>query len=82
MRSLIPLLGLMLASCGDDRQAANTAAVAEESDATALTPANDVTAIDAATGDAANMAADVNFTLEDLDNEAYDNSSANSVANN
>jgi len=83
MRRLVPalVLALSLAGCGDDQQAVNTQAVADESDANAITPVNDVTAIDAATGEAANMAADVNYTLEELDNESADNSASDSSPN-
>jgi hypothetical protein len=39
--------------------------VTEESEAAGVTAANDTTAIDAVTGQAANMAADVNFTINE-----------------
>ena len=63
MRKLVLILSLALASCGGNPQA-NNAAVAEESSAADICPVNDTTAIDAATGEAANMAADVNYTVE------------------
>jgi hypothetical protein len=45
--------------------------------------ANDTTSIDAATGEDANMAADVNYTVNELDNLANDDDSAdNSDADN
>jgi hypothetical protein len=82
MRGLLPILCLALASCGSDPQAADNSAVAEESDSAATTVGNDVTAIDAATGDAANMAADVNYTVDELDsNQANSASDDNSASN-
>ena len=80
MRFLIPLSALALAACGGNQQA-NNSAVAEETGTTDIGAVNDLTAIDAATGEAANMAADVNYTFdEDLNaagNAAADNASAN-----
>ena len=65
MRALIFVTGLAfaLASCGKDNQANNTVNVDQAVMSDDLV-ANDVTAIDAVTGEAANMAADVdiNFT--------------------
>ena len=54
---------LGLAGCGNDDQSANTANVDETLTAQNIV-SNDVTAIDAVTADAANMAADVDFTNE------------------
>ena len=82
MRSLVAVLALGLAACGSDGQTGNNAAVTEETGAAEVTAANDSTAIDAATGEAANMAADVNYMLEDLDNESANVSAANNSANN
>lgn len=77
MRAFIPIAAVLLASCGGNGTV-NNAAVAEDSSADELTAANDATAIDAATGEAANMAADVNYTF----NEAELNESANNVTAN
>jgi hypothetical protein len=77
MRKLILVASLALASCGGNQQANNTAA-AEQSSAADFGPVNDTTAIDAATGEAANMAADVNYTFNE---EAPDENAANAVAN-
>ena len=69
MRALILIAGsgLALSACGGDQAAENTAnvdaAVTAEDFAS-----NDTTAIDAATGDDANMAADVDYTVNVLDN--------------
>ena len=62
MRPLILIcsLSLALAACGGDEQSANSAAPDDTQSAERMV-ANDVTAIDAVTGDAANMAADVNY---------------------
>ena len=69
MRPLIvvTLAALGLAGCGGDEQANNTVNIDQAVMADDL-DANDVTAIDAVTGDAANMAADVdiNFTNDML----------------
>ena len=65
MRALILVTGLAfaLAACGKDEQANNTVNIDQAVMSDDLV-ANDVTAIDAVTGEAANMAADVdiNFT--------------------
>ena len=83
MRPLILIAGLALASCGGD-DAANTAAVSEESRSAQVTAVNDTTAIDAATGEAADMAADVNYTFDDVENgsgNASGNAGQNESAN-
>ncbi len=63
MRALILVAGsaLLLAACGSKDQSANVANTDENLSAESIS-ANDVTAIDAVTGDASNMAADVNYT--------------------
>ena len=73
MRVLILLAGaaLTLGACGKNDQSGNTANVDDSLTAENIV-ANDVTAIDAVTGDAANMAADVNYA-DELDN-GLDNS--------
>ena len=77
MRKLVLIaLAAALAGCGDN-EAANNNAVSEETSASDIGPVNDATAIDAATGEAANMAADVNFTV----NEAEFNDMASEAAN-
>jgi len=59
MRALILIAGaLALAACGKNDQAGNSSNVDESLTADSIV-SNDVTAIDAVTGDAANMAADV-----------------------
>jgi hypothetical protein len=66
MRSLILIVGVALAlsACGKKDQNAETQNVGENFTAADIVT-NDVTAIDAVTGDAANMAADVNYTETD-----------------
>ena len=83
MRNLIFIAALSLVACGGTEGANNTA-VAEETSAADIGPVNDATAIDAATGQAANMAADVNYTFnEEALNEAGGNAAGgNAVANN
>lgn len=58
MRAIIFGTLLALTACGED-QAETTDAAVEGGAATEVLPTNDVTAIDAVTGDSANMAADV-----------------------
>jgi hypothetical protein len=76
MRALILIAGaaLTLAACGNNDQSANTANVDENLTAENIV-SNDVTAIDAVTGDASNMAADINYT------DTEDNSVANVTGN-
>lgn len=64
MRALIFVAGasFFLAACGDQGAADNAANAGANLAAEAIF-ANDTTAIDAATGDAANMAADVDYTI-------------------
>jgi hypothetical protein len=74
MRALIMIAGaLALAACANNDQKDNTANVDENLTAENIV-SNDVTAIDAVTGDAANMAADV--AVNDLGNLDQDNASA------
>ena len=64
MRALILVAGasLFLAACKDQGAADNSATGSADLAAEAIF-SNDTTAIDAATGDAANMAADVDYTV-------------------
>ena len=74
MRKLIVAGVLFLAACSGNKQA-NNSAIAEEG-AGEITAVNDTTAIDAATGAAANMAADVDYTVDVNENDEADNSTA------
>jgi hypothetical protein len=67
---------LILAACGNNDQTDKTQNVDENLSAENIV-ANDVTAIDAVTGDAANMAADVNY--EDVDINGTEPADANSA---
>lgn len=71
MRAVIlaGVAALSLASCGGN-DTAQEGATGEENVASEVVATNDVTAIDAATGEAANMAADVDYMPEAVDNEA------------
>ena len=62
MRALIIIAGaaLALGACGNNHQSHNTHNIDDNLSAEYIV-SNDVTAIDAVTGDAANMAADVNY---------------------
>ena len=81
MRALIlaGVAALSLASCGGN-DTAQEGASGEENVASEVVATNDVTAIDAATGEAANMAADVDYMPEPLDNAAENGASANSAS--
>jgi len=84
MRALILVAGaaLTIAACNKDEPAANTTNVDQDLVAQNIS-ANDTTSIDAATGEDANMAADVNYTVNELDNSANgDDSAENSGADN
>jgi len=75
MRALILIAGaLVLAACSKNGQTDNTQNVDENLTAENIV-SNDVTAIDAVTGDAANMAADVDMNFGNL-NEISDNTPA------
>ena len=65
---------LALCACGS-KNAADNSVVAEENAAGQTVVTNDVTAIDAATGDAANMAPNVNYTLNEANLESGTNGS-------
>jgi hypothetical protein len=79
MRSLILIsaAALALCACGKSDTSENTQNVDQSLGAGNIV-ANDVTAIDAVTGDAANMAADVDYN--ELDN-GLDNASGNASGN-
>jgi hypothetical protein len=83
MRALIVLAtALALSACGNNDQTDKTQNVDENMTAENIV-SNDVTAIDAVTGDAANMAADVDYSnLADnsLDNMLNDSGSAKPAA--
>ena len=79
MRAILVFGALLLASCGGNAPT-NNSAVAEIGESADSTLANDTTAIDAATGEAADMAADVTYTFnEGTTNEADDKSSNKSA---
>lgn len=69
MRIAILILFLALESCSGN-QPANNAAIANDSGTADFTAANDTTAIDAATGEDADMAADVNYLANDSANDS------------
>lgn len=77
MRALILLAGaaLALSACGKKDNAGTNQDTAGGLTADKIV-ANDVTAIDAVTGDAANMAADVNYEGIDNSLDAVDNGAA------
>ena len=80
---LVANAALAIAACGK-KNATDTAVNADQELAVQNITANDTTAIDAVTGDDANMAADVDYTINETDNIAADNSdaTANSAGNN
>ena len=71
---LIPALALTLAACGKGDQADSNQNIGDSLTADNIV-SNDVTAIDAVTGDAANMAADVDMNFGNLDRPGQDASS-------
>jgi hypothetical protein len=83
MRALILTAGAALAisACGDNPSAGNATDIDGDL-ATQNIAANDTTSLDAATSEDANMAADVNFTVNELDNLADNTDSANSADTN
>ena len=77
----IPIMicaALILGACGS-KNGADNSALAEQNAASQAIVTNDVTAIDAATGEAANMAPDVNYTLDE-NNLENGTSTSNSTA--
>ena len=72
---LIPVFALALAACGKGDQAANNQNIADSLTADSIV-SNDVTAIDAVTGDAANMAADVDMNFGNLEPKGTDNTTS------
>ena len=83
MRALILVAGAALAisACGGDKAAENAANVDEQLAAQNIA-ANDTTSIDAATGEDANMAEDVEFTVNETDNLPADDNSAGNMSTN
>ena len=69
---VVAVASLALAACGSKQETANTANVDEQL-AFENVATNDVTAIDAATGEDANMAADANVLLEEVNNLSSNN---------
>lgn len=83
MRALILFAGasLALTGCGKNDQSGAANNVGADLTAEKIV-ANDVTAIDAVTGDAANMAADMNYeALDNIDGNATGNAAGNATAN-
>ena len=80
MRALILVAGaaLTISACNNDQPTANTTNVDDDLAAQNIS-ANDTTSIDAATGEDANMAADVNFSVNDADNLAEDENAADNA---
>ena len=76
---LIPALALVLAACGKGDQADSNQNIGDSLTADNIV-SNDVTAIDAVTGDAANMAADVDMNFGNLERPDGDASSSNEAS--
>ena len=72
---LVAATGLASAGCNKDQAVENQVSVDEAATAEGIT-SNDTTAIDAATGDDANMAADVNYTIEESENATANDATA------
>ena len=75
---LVSAASLSLLACGTREQSNSNGIVADEGFSIENSSANDITAIDAATADAAGMAADAeaNLSLDELDNEGDGNTPA------
>jgi predicted small lipoprotein YifL len=80
MRAFMFLAVLGLAACGDDGPPANENAI--ESAPREVVPTNDTTAIDAVSGESANMAEDVDFLAEENELGAAGNAAAANEAGN
>ena len=78
MRKFVAFAALPVAACSGG-STANNSAVAGEGDSAGVTALNDTTAIDAATGQAADMAADVNYTIDENATNATSNASSNTT---
>ena len=78
MRALIIVAAASLAisACGTKPGADNAVAISDNLAAEAII-ANDTTAIDAATGDAANIAADVDYSVNQLSDDGSDVATGN-----
>ena len=80
MRAPLLLAALLcLSACGNNDQSDNTENLDENLSAESIV-SNDVTAIDAVTGDAANMAADVDMNYGNLDENATEGTSNSTAA--
>jgi PBP1b-binding outer membrane lipoprotein LpoB len=80
VRNLV-LLGcaaLLLSGCGGKNQTVENTDTATQTLTEETPPAGDTTAIDAATGADANMAADAEIPTNDIDTNAVNNSTGNS----
>ena len=75
MRAFILAAGLAraISACGGNEAAQNVANIDQDLTANSIA-ANDTTSIDAATGDAANMAAEMNIPVDDSLNEGGNDS--------
>ena len=76
MRGSILIAGalMLLAGCGGKSEAPSE--TVNEEDPAQIVLANDITAIDAVSGEAANMAADVNYVVEPVDANATETNGA------
>ncbi len=83
MRALILAAGaaLVISGCRDNQAAENATNIDDDLAAQNIA-ANDTTSLDAATGEDADMAADVDFTANELDNLANDANMANAAETN
>ena len=80
MRAFILAAGsaLAISACGGNEAAQNVANIDQDLTANSIA-ANDTTSIDAATGDAANMAAEMNIPVDDSLNEGGNDSDSNAA---
>jgi hypothetical protein len=80
MRAFILAAGAALAvsACGGNEAAQNVANIDQDLTANSIA-ANDTTSIDAATGDAANMATEMNIPVDDSLNDSGNDSDSNAA---
>ncbi len=82
MRTIVIACAILaLSACNQSESSDNSVQAGRDLTADSI-GSNDTTAIDAATNDAANMAADVEYSINELDNEALEANELTNIGNN